>query len=157
VAGRGEFTIDGVDTDRGTAVAVCAAVFEVVGATMAWATIDAYSDYRDTMPADVQDAEQVLRAIGARRTVGERRRFWRRTDPGMGIDVPRTDEAGWAAVRTYTPWSINAEFLDADGTWIATVHDCALSITLSLSPDQAAALSGRLDGATMAPLARRRR
>lgn len=84
--------------------------------------LDAYSDYRDELPMEVEQAQDRLRQVKAAR--GERRR-----DPGMGIALDPRDDQEWSWCLLYAAWSIHVEFHAADRI-IASIHDCTDSIDI---------------------------
>jgi hypothetical protein len=130
-------------TDDGVA-AVCVAVFDVLEGSVSTLRVDAYSDFTDQMPADIRAAEEWLRARGFSRVDG---------DPGRSIVLDRSDETGWSIARAYTPWSIRTALFDAEGVNIATLDDGGHSVTVDLTPDQAALLVLALvDVALLVPL-----
>jgi hypothetical protein len=142
VSGRQRYVVD-CPTDDGVA-RVCAAVFDVLEPSVATLRVDAYSDFTDQMPPDIRAAEDWLRARGFTRVDG---------DPGRSIVLDRSDETGWAIARAYTPWSIRTALFDVDGVNVATLDDGGHSVTVDLTPDQAALLAVALgDVASLVPL-----
>ena len=105
------------DADR-----LCRAALGVLRGVADAASIDAYSDYRDTLPPEVEEAQARLRRIRPDR--GDTR-----GDVGMGIDLSPDDDE-WALAETYAAWSIHMEVM-RDGEPIATLHDCGLSVWVS--------------------------
>jgi hypothetical protein len=126
--------VEAADRDLG---AICAAVFEAYDATAVTVRVDAYSDHSDQMPADIRTAELWLRERGLRHVDG---------DPGVAIAIDRTDEVGWAIARAYAPWSIRISLQDADAISLATIEDGGALVTVSLLPDEIAALTDSLGG-----------
>ncbi|WP_156254056.1 hypothetical protein [Pseudactinotalea terrae] len=122
------------------------ALIDVVEAAVKVAWVDAYSDYRRSLPQQVAGAEELLRTRGAMR---------RRSDPGMAIEIKPGDGEGWHLLRTYGAWSIHMELeLNGPGRPTATCHDCGLSITADLTEAEAACLAAKLPaGATLHRLA----
>lgn len=128
------------------AVQVCTAFLDVMADPAPWAFIDAWSDDRDDLPPEVENAQTALRRL-------QLDRDGRGT--GMGIDIDRTDPAQDALLRTYAAWSIHVELLPpADGVDLVAFHDGASSITADLTDAEVGTLRERLDGvATLEPLA----
>jgi hypothetical protein len=126
--------VDAAAADHDTA-AFCGAVFDVLGALVETAHVDAYSDYDDQMPGDIRAAELWLRERGLRR--GD-------ADPGLGIVIEASDDVGWAIARAYTPWSVHIALYDADGVNVVAFHDGGHAITVNLSDSRAAALLDRI-------------
>lgn len=125
---RTDFTVDKEIVDRGEAVLACSVILNALGDVAQVACIDAYSDYRSSLPGEVAAAEQALRVLGSTRGRG---------DPGMGVNVSRGQVAAWEAVRAYAPWSINVDFYDDNGHRLANLHDGGYRITASLTADEA--------------------
>jgi hypothetical protein len=115
----------------GKPASVCAAVFEVLGPAAATVSVDAYSDYADQMPGDIQSAQAWLRARGFARRDG---------DPAARIIIGRRDEIGWAVARAFAPWSIRLALYDVDGANLATLEDGGLHVTVELDRDGVASL-----------------
>lgn len=133
---RREFVIDKAVTDRAEAVAVCAAVIEVLRPVIRSAKIDVFTDFPEQMPEDVRRAEAQLVAIAE----GRKKRG---SDGRMGL-VVTTGDPGWSAVESYAAWSINADLTGADEEDLATFHDCGHSVVAALRDDEVAALRARL-------------
>ena len=127
-----------VELSRGDAVAVCTAALDLLRGEIDEAYVDAYSDYRDQLPAAVEQAQEALRALGAKRR--------RRRDPGMGIKVRAEDAEQWRLLREYAAWSIHVELWSHSGRDLGALHDCAHSIVLHLTPEQRASLDATLAG-----------
>ncbi len=106
------------DADR-----LCRAALVVLRGVADTASIDAYSDYRDRLPPEVEAAQARLRRIRPDR--GDTR-----GDIGMGIDVSPDDDDEWGLAETYVGWSIHMD-VRRDGEPIATLHDCGLSVWVS--------------------------
>jgi hypothetical protein len=84
-----------VDTDvveRGEAVRVCSAVLDLVRPHAALAVVDAYSDYRDRLPPQVQRTQDWLHARGRRRGTG---------DTGMAVELDPQNDEDWKQLRIY--------------------------------------------------------
>jgi hypothetical protein len=128
------------ELSRGDAVAVCTAALDALRGELDLAYVDAYSDYRDQLPSPVEQAQATLSALGAKR-----RRRWRR-DPGMGIKIQAADDESWMLLREYAAWSIHVELWAGSGRDLGTLHDCAHSIVLHLTPEQRASLDVTLEG-----------
>lgn len=131
---RTTYVVEKKITARDEAATACAAVLEVLGPTLRFAVIDAYSDYNDQMPTDVAEAGRWLRHRGLDRHAG---------DPGMAVEVQVSDD-GWEVACLYAPWSIHVELFGDCPSPIGTLHDCGYTITADLSPAEAAALTSRL-------------
>lgn len=114
-------------TDRALAEQACLAILEVVRARTERVCIDAYSDYRDSLTARAQAAQDELRARGALR---------RRGDPGMAVNLDPTYPPDWELLRAYASWSIHVELDGSEGS-LATLHDCGHSISARLSQAEA--------------------
>lgn len=128
------YTVEKRIDDRDEAAVVCAAVFEVLGPALGWAVVDAYSDYRDHLPAEVDKAQHSLRELGARQHGG---------DAGMGVQIWRGSPE-WDLVAAYAPWSIHVELRAKNGRCLATLHDCGFAVTAELTADEAATLRQRV-------------
>ena len=127
------FAVDKSVVDRAEADLVCSAVLTLLRPRMDLVFIDAYSDYHDSLSDDAAEAERWLLAKGASR---------RRGDPGMAVRLDPTDNDHWAVLLRYAPWSINVDLCaHSDPKPIATLHDCAGSVTAYLTPDEAANLA----------------
>ena len=67
----------------------------------------------------------------------------------MGVAIDAGDDRQWHLLSTYAAWSIQVELYGLRGKpHLATLHDCAESVTVNLTTCEAAAL-----GATTAGLA----
>ncbi|MEZ0493421.1 hypothetical protein AB2L28_14370 [Kineococcus sp. TBRC 1896] len=138
--GSGRRTWAVVETDllRTTAEQACTALLDVMAEAAPWACIDAWSDYRDELPAEVEHARTALRRLHAHRDG---------RDTGTGIDIDRSDPAQEALLRTYASWSIHVELLpSAEQQALATFHDGASSITAELTDTEVERLRERLVG-----------
>jgi len=136
-------------TDRELTERACLAVLEVVRPRCEHITVDAYTDYQDSLPEPARAAQDELRARGALHR--------RRRDPGMGVELDPADPADWALLRAFVAWSIHVE-LDSAGATLATLHDCGRSISADLSSAEADRLGSTLAGALrVEPLVTRRR
>ena len=98
------------------------------------AVVDAYSDYRNELPPDVEMAQTRLRELGA--TQGNR-------DSGMAVKVVVRPGADFAAFRLYAAWSIQADLYDDDDAshpgrprGFLYVHDCGYGVTAHLTNAQ---------------------
>lgn len=133
------WVVDAALIDRQVAVAACQAVLEAVRPVARLVHVDAYSDYRDGLPSDVEVAQRQLRAMGSRR---------RRGDPGMAVALDPENEQHWSVLWTYAPWSIHvAVWQDREGRQeLATLHDGGTGIDAWLTDSEAEALAARLDG-----------
>lgn len=90
------------------------------------AGLDAYSDFRDSLPPAVEEAQEWLRQRGRRRG---------RRDPGMDVRVPVEDEQGWTAVRAYAARSSDAEFFGEPDELLLWLHHGASSVTADLTEE----------------------
>lgn len=125
----------GVDpelADHGDAVLACGIILDLVRPRIAAASVDACSDYRDELPAEVEAAQERLREIGRRR---------RRGDPGMDVRLDPADEQDWATLRAYAAWSIETDLFDHDDDLIAVFHDSGASIAVWATSQEAAILA----------------
>ncbi len=135
-------------TDRALADRACLAVLDLVRSRCVTASVDAYSDYQEELPAPARAAQDELRARGASR---------RRGDPGMAVELDPADPQDWALLRAFAAWSIHVE-LDSAGGTLAVLHDCGRSISAELSPAEADGLGRALGGEVrVAALGTRRR
>ncbi|GAA0314992.1 hypothetical protein GCM10009528_35870 [Kineococcus aurantiacus] len=117
---------------------MCEAVLDVLAQVALWASVDAWSDYRDQLPAEVEAAQAALRELQATRDGVE---------TGMGIDIDRTDAEQEALLRTYAAWSIHVEVLPAaEQEALAVLHDGASSLTAELTDAEVYRLRQRLEG-----------
>ncbi|NIZ90276.1 hypothetical protein [Kineococcus rubinsiae] len=136
--GRRVWAVAESDLAREAAVQVCSAMLQVLVSQAPWAYVDAWSDYRDELPLQVQQAQEDLRRLQRERDG---------VDTGMGIDIDRTDAAQEALLRTYAAWSIHVELLSAAGQpALAVLHDGASSITAELTDAEVGQLRGRIKG-----------
>ncbi|HEV2886153.1 MAG TPA: hypothetical protein VGX49_04520 [Jatrophihabitans sp.] len=126
-------------TDRELAERACLAVLDVVRARTRRITVDAYSDYRDSLSARAQAPQDELRARGQLSTGRNR------GDPGMGVELDPSRPADWDLVRAYAAWSIHVELDSAEST-LATLHDCGHSIGAELTEAEADQLAHLLAG-----------
>jgi hypothetical protein len=134
---------------RDEADAVAAAFLDVLHPVLRVAAIDAYSDFRDDLPPAVEESQEWLRQRGGRRGRG---------DSGMDVRIPVEDEQGWAMVRVYAAWSIDAEFFGEPDELLLWLHDGGVSVTADLTDEEAETLTVRLAGiASIRPLPERRR
>ncbi len=117
---------------------MCRAVCEVLRPAAGVAYVDAYSDYDDELPVVVADAQRELRELGRRRGTG---------DPGMAVELDPADEEQWQLLLSYGAWSIQAELWTPGRVGeLATLHDCAYSVSAELDADEAEELATRLGG-----------
>ncbi len=124
-SGRDTWAVVETDLLRTAAEQVCTAFLDVMAEAAPWACIDAWSDYRDGLPAEVEHAQTALRHLHAHRDG---------RDTFMGIDIDRSDPAQEALQHTYAAWSIHVELLPAaEQDALVTVHDGASSITAELT------------------------
>jgi hypothetical protein len=126
--------VDADNVSRDT-VAICAAVFDVLGPDVATAEVDAYSDFDDQMPSDIRAAEGWLRELGMRDAA---------SDPGIGVVVPRSDLVGWAIALAYAPWATRVALHDAAGVSLAALEDGAHLVTVELDAGRALELGSVL-------------
>ncbi|WP_328291333.1 hypothetical protein OG218_00950 [Kineococcus sp. NBC_00420] len=146
-SGRRTWAVTETDLPRTTAELVCSAFLDVMAESAPWAYVDAWSDYRDELPAEVEHAQTALRQMHAHRDG---------RDTGMGIDIDRTDPAHEALLRTYTAWSIHVELLPAaEQEALVTFHDSASSITVELTNTEVERLRERLGGVATVELLER--
>ncbi|WP_041292261.1 hypothetical protein [Kineococcus radiotolerans] len=137
-SGRRTWAVAEIDLPRTTAEQVCTAFLDVMAEPAPWACIDAWSDYRDELPAEVEHAQTALQQLHAHRD-GQ--------DTGMGIGIDRSDPAQEALLRTYAAWSIHVELLSAaEQEALVTFHDGASSITAELTGTEVERLRERLAG-----------
>jgi hypothetical protein len=129
VGARRSYVVEGGRADH--AATVCEAVFAVLGEVVELLRVDAYSDFTDQMPPDIRAAQDWLRARGFTRGT---------SDPGIGIDIHRDDDTGWAIARAYAPWSIHTTLYDRDDVSVATLGDGGHSVTLNLTDGEVAVL-----------------
>jgi len=135
------------DLAREAAAQVCSAVLQVLASQAPWAYVDAWSDYRDELPLQVQQAEEGLWRLQRERDG---------VDTGMGIDIDRMDAAQEALLRTYAAWSIHVELLSAAGQpALAVLHDSASSVTAELTDVEVGQLNGCIEGAATGELLQR--
>jgi hypothetical protein len=136
VSERQDYVVHTTTSDSNVDLAaVCAAVYDVVADRIAVARIDAFSDFHERMPEDIQIVEAWLRELSARQTP---------RGTGIGVEIRPTDSPGWDFLRAYTPWSIHAEVFDAAMKNVVTFHDCGYSIIASLSDAEARDLRASL-------------
>jgi hypothetical protein len=137
-SGRRTWAVVETDLPRTTAEQVCTAFLDVMAEPAPWAYIDAWSDYRDELPAEVEHAQTALRQLHAHRDG---------RDTGMGIDIDRSDPAQEALLRTYAGWSIHVELLPAaEQEALVTFHDGASSITAELTDTEVERVREQLAG-----------
>lgn len=99
--------------------------------------LDAYSDFRDELPAGAAAAEHWLR--DRERALGHR-------DPGMGIELDLSDLEHWTVLTSYAPWSINVEPVGEANLDLGGFHDCGYSIVATLTASEAHQLMDTLTG-----------
>lgn len=131
------YAVNVAHEQRDIAVLACAAVLEILRPDVRAISVDAYSDFRDQLPAEVEQVQAWLRARGASRRGG---------DPGMGIELNPGDAEDWRALSVYASWSIHVELDDGDGRGLGTLHDCGRSITAWLRNEQVETLAERIAG-----------
>jgi hypothetical protein len=138
---RQGYLVDKNLADRAEAVAVTAAVLDVLRPVIDFVSLDLVSDYEAELPADARAALAVLRPLASRRSTS--------------VDV-RTSAPQWSAVEAYAAWSIHVTLL-GEGGHVGTLHDCSYSVYLKLLPHEADVLSRELaDVAALVPVPRRR-
>ena len=127
------FAVDKWVVDRAEADLVCSAVLTLLRPRINLVFVDAYSDFHDSLSDEAAEAERWLLAKGA---------LQRRWDSGITVQLDPTDNDHWAVLLRYAPWSINVDLCaNSDPKAIATLHDCAGSVTAYLTPDEAANLA----------------
>jgi hypothetical protein len=133
---------------------VCDAVLDVLGTRIMLAVVDAYSDHQGDLTEAALAAQDELRALVTERP--------RRGLERMGIELDLTDARQQTLLRTYGPWSINAELWG--GRYVGDYgcfHDSSQSIVAALTAAEAEALDATLNGlgqfTTIAALRARRR
>src|SRR5215212_9538239 len=100
---RVTYVVDKDIVHRDQAITACTAVLALLGPRLRSASVDAYTDYRDQLPAQAATAERWLLDLGRARGYG---------DPGMGVELHLSDPEQWAILRSYAPWSICVELKD---------------------------------------------
>lgn len=124
--------------DRALAERVSRAVLDVLRPRTAAAVIDAYTDFRKTITAEANAAEDALWAKGSLR---------RTRDPGMNVELDPSNEDDWTLLACYAPWSINVDLYDTSDALIGSLHDCAYVIDAELSADDVSRLAAELGDA----------
>ncbi len=141
---RQTYLVEADAQDWGAQLQACRAVLTLVRGRTRRMSVDAYSDYRDDLPDDVAEVERRLRQRGESQHGG---------DPGMNVALDPGNDADWADMCTYGPWSIAAELWEEDDEPLAMLNDSAASIVVELTEDEARQLAGDLaDMASVLPL-----
>ena len=96
MSARTTYVVEKDITDRNEAEEACQAVLDVLRPVLARAVVDAYTDHREQMPAQVAAIERRLHELGSEQ--GQR-------DPGMGVELV-LDEHGWQLLRVYGLYAI---------------------------------------------------
>jgi hypothetical protein len=123
--------------DRSLAARACESVLDIVKPQAAKAVVDAYTDYRKAMTADVEAAEAALWVMGKQQ---------HKRDAGMNIALDLADPENWDLLTRYAPWSINVDIYDSSAELVATFHDCGYTVSAWLSAGQAARMTDDLEG-----------
>lgn len=138
------YVVDEDIRDRALASRVCGAVLSVMRPRIARAAIDAFTDVRKIITPEARAAEDELMALSSAQRKGKRR--FHRPSEGMQVDLRASNDQEWGLLVSYAPWSINVDLYGRLDEHIGTFHDCAFSITVKLSPDEAALLAADLAG-----------
>jgi len=139
--GRRWYALDVPVLDRDRAILACAAVLDLLRPVLASVDVDAYSDFRDSLPAEVEAAQGLLRGRAKPRS----RWGWWGEDSWMALPVDPQDEEQWGALRTYAAWSIHVALYGTNsGEDLGCLHDCGSSISAALTDQEAADLAAAL-------------
>ncbi|WP_380174416.1 hypothetical protein ACFEMC_05740 [Kineococcus sp. DHX-1] len=82
-------------------------MLQVLASQAPWAHVDAWSDYRDELPPQLERAQDDLRRLQRERDG---------VDTGTGIDIDRTDTDQESLPATCAAWSIHVELLPRPGS-----------------------------------------
>ena len=118
------------DDDHELTGSACLALLQVIRPRIAALWLDAWTDL--ALPVEAAAAQAALFARGERDGRTRRSKSY-----GSAIVLDVSDEEDWALLLAYASWSIHVELESADGKILATLHDCAGSISANLFADEA--------------------
>jgi hypothetical protein len=134
---RIEYVLDTDGMGAGARVAACRGVLSATSADIASFQCDIPFCEADAWPPDVRRAAQVLSSL---------------KKPSHGEDelyrlsgvVPKTDHRCWDAFICFAPYAFDASACDDQGHPIVSLADCASSIAVWLTREQASVLAASL-------------